>query len=63
MARAGRPPKEPEEKFDKSIRIRMRQADYEMAEKAAGRAGLSVSAWTRSRLIESAREELEGKKR
>ena len=63
MARAGRPPKEPEEIYDASIRVRMRAADYELTKKAAKRAGLSVSGWTRSRLIESAREELGGKKR
>lgn len=63
MARAGRPPKEPEEIYDASIRIRMRKADYELAKKAAKRAALSVSGWTRSRLIEAAREELEEGKR
>lgn len=60
MPKTGRPPKKPEEMYDAAIRIRMREADHELAKKAAKRAGLSVSAWTRSRLIEAAREELKG---
>lgn len=58
MASLGRPPKKPDEKFDKAVRVRMRQVDYDLAEKAAQRAGLSVSGWTRSRLIEAAKREL-----
>ncbi len=54
----GCPPEPPDKRFDKAIRLRMRQADYELVKDAADRPGLSVSAWTRERLIREAEREL-----
>ena len=53
-----RPPKDPEEKYDAAVRLRMRQADLELMKEAAARAGLSLSGWTRERLLRVAREEM-----
>lgn len=53
-----RPPKDPEEKYDAAVRLRMREADLELLKEAASRAGLSLSGWTRDRLLKAARQEL-----
>ena len=53
-----RPPKDPDEKYDAAIRLRMRQADLNLMKRAASRSGLSLSGWTRDRLLRVAREEL-----
>jgi uncharacterized protein (DUF1778 family) len=53
-----RPKKKPAEKYDAAVRLRMREADLELMKLAAERSGLSLSGWTRDRLLRSAREEL-----
>lgn len=53
-----RPPKDPDEKFDAAVRLRMRQADLDLLKDAASRSGLSLSGWTRDRLLRAARTEL-----
>lgn len=53
-----RPKKKTEEKYDAAVRLRMRGADVELMKKAAERSGLSLSGWTRDRLLKAAREEL-----
>lgn len=53
-----RPTKPDDEKFDAAIRLRMREQDKELIDKAARRSGLSTSGWTRDRLLRAARKEL-----
>ena len=53
-----RPKKKTEEKYDAAVRLRMREADVELMKQAAERSGLSLSGWTRDRLLKAAREEL-----
>ena len=54
----GRPKLSEESRQSAAIRLRMRPADFELMKQAADRASLSLSAWTRDRLLHSARGEL-----
>ncbi len=40
------------------MRLRMRESDLELMRRAAERSGLSVSGWSRDRLLRAARREL-----
>jgi len=53
-----RPKKKPSERFEESIRLRMRTADLDLIREAASRAGLPISGWARTRLLEAARTEV-----
>jgi len=56
--RMARPKKKPSELYDAAVRLRMREADLELMRQAAERSGLSLSSWTRDRLLRAARQEL-----
>ena len=53
-----RPKKKPSERFEAAMRLRMRGSDLELMRRAAERSGLSVSGWSRDRLLRAARREL-----
>jgi hypothetical protein len=58
MAKTGRPTKQEPEKRNKLMQVRMRAADMKRFNAAAIKAGLDLSGWVRSRLLNVARQEL-----
>ena len=56
--RMARPKKKPSEVYGAAVRLRMREADLELMRQAAERSGLTLSGWTRDRLLRAARQEL-----
>lgn len=53
----GRPKKPADEVLSKRLELRLTAAEQRAYERAAGKAGVSVSAWIRNRLCKAARRE------
>lgn len=56
-AKRGRPPKEPDERKDSHVIVRVGQAERDEIERAAEVAGLRLSDWIRERLMSAAKRE------